>query len=74
MRSWRATALAENPGGGVDLLARLKAETSKVTMLCACQLLLINYTWSSLYVETVSLSRLIADMSLGDALKEAVVS
>ena len=37
-------------------------------------MLLLKQAWGSLHVETVSLSRLIIDMSVGDALREAVVS
>ena len=74
MRSLWATALAGNTGGVVDLLAQLYAEASKVTMLCVCLMLLLKQVWGSLHVETVSLSRLIADMWVGDALRETVVS
>ena len=66
--------LAGNTGSAVYLLVPPKVETRKVTVLCVWGMLLVKQARANLHVETVSFSRLIADMSVGDALRETVVS
>ena len=67
IRSLWAAALAWNTGGIFDLLAEPKADASKVAKLGICGTLLISHSWCSLYAKTISQSRLMARMLVGNA-------